>query len=95
MGKSPGLWKHEEEAEMRQATTPQTPSIGSDLGTLAGLYRTVFWMIGRKSQYGRIWPQEAEMAGLDRGSDPDRAVDVESPVFKVESRPAVEVGAKE
>lgn len=46
---------------MRQTTTPRTPSIASDLGALAGLYRTVFWMIGRKSQYGRIWPPEADM----------------------------------
>jgi len=46
---------------MRQATTPRTPSIASDLGALAGLYRTVFWMIGRKSRYGRIWPPEADM----------------------------------
>jgi hypothetical protein len=46
---------------MRQATTDQSPSLASDLGALAGLYRTVFWMMGRKAQYGRIWPPEAEM----------------------------------
>ncbi|HEV8574259.1 MAG TPA: hypothetical protein VGR43_06065 [Dehalococcoidia bacterium] len=46
---------------MRQATARQSPSIVSDIGALAGLYRTVFWMIGRKSSYGRIWPPEAEM----------------------------------
>jgi len=27
---------------------------------LAGLYRTVFWMIGRKAQYGRIWPESLQ-----------------------------------
>jgi len=41
----------------------------SDLGSLAGLYRTVFWMIGRKAQYGRIWPREADM-----GTDIDEAL---------------------
>lgn len=46
---------------MRQATANQSPSLVSDIGALAGLYRTVFWMIGRKSSYGRIWPPEADM----------------------------------
>jgi hypothetical protein len=48
---------------MRQVTVNKTPSFASDIGALAGLYRTVFWMIGRKSQYGRIWPREADMGG--------------------------------
>jgi len=46
---------------MRQATLNKSPSLASDLSALGGLYRTGFWMIGRKSQYGRIWPQEANM----------------------------------
>ena len=33
------------------------PSIVQDLGALAGLYRTVFWMMGRKVQYGQVWPE--------------------------------------
>jgi hypothetical protein len=37
----------------------------SDLESLAGLYRTVLMMMGRKARYGRIWPPEAEMAGPD------------------------------
>jgi hypothetical protein len=80
---------------MRQATTihrPLTnrrPSLASDLGALAGLYRTVFWMIGRKSQYGRIWPPEADMG------KPERAPTIEAPVFEAEARTAVEVGARE
>ena len=46
---------------MRQAAANRSPSLVSDIGALASLYRTVFWMIGRKSQYGRIWPPEADM----------------------------------
>jgi len=37
------------------------PSLVADIGSLAGLYRTVFWMMGRKARYGRLWPPEAEM----------------------------------
>jgi hypothetical protein len=40
------------------------PSIISEIGSLAGLYRTVFWMMGRKARYGRLWPPEAEMPSL-------------------------------
>jgi len=61
MGKSHRGVETPEEVEMRQGIPPHNPSIASDLGALAGLYRTVFWMIGRKSQYGRIWPPEADM----------------------------------
>jgi hypothetical protein len=84
---------------MRQATTihrPTTnnyrPSLISDLSALAGLYRTVFWMIGRKSQYGRIWPPEADM-GKEEASPM-----IETPVYEVfeaNARSAVEVGARE
>jgi hypothetical protein len=81
---------------MRQATTihrPSTnnhrPSLVSDLSALAGLYRTVFWMIGRKSRYGRIWPPEADMG------QPESAAPIEAPVFEVKERTAVEVGARE
>lgn len=46
---------------MPVATLNEKPSLVSDLGALAGLYRTVFHMIGRKAQYGRVWPPEADM----------------------------------
>ena len=45
---------------MRSTSAINKPSFVNDLGSLAGLYRTVFWMIGRKAQYGRIWPREAD-----------------------------------
>ena len=52
---------------MRNLNTNHDPSLAADLGSLAGLYRTVFWMIGRKAKYGRLWPAEAEMAAPDDG----------------------------
>jgi hypothetical protein len=83
------MWTSWEEVEMRRATTSHNPSIASDLGALAGLYRTVFWMIGRKSQYGRIWPEEADMG------KPEPAPTIEAPVFEVKNRTVVEVVARE
>ena len=47
---------------MRNSIAHKNPSLTSELGSLAGLYRTVFWMMGRKARYGRLWPPEAEMA---------------------------------
>jgi len=52
---------------MRNLNTNHNPSLAADLGSLASLYRTVFWMIGRKARYGRLWPPEAEMAVPDEG----------------------------
>ncbi len=46
---------------MPVAFVREKPSLVSELGSLAALYRTVFWMIGRKAQYGRVWPPEADM----------------------------------
>ena len=46
---------------MPVATVNAKPSLVNDLSALADLYRTVFWMMGRKAQYGRIWPREADM----------------------------------
>ena len=46
---------------MRHLGSDQNPSLVADIGSLAGLYRTVFWMMGRKARYGRLWPPEAEM----------------------------------
>ena len=74
---------------MRQATTHQNPSIASDLGALAGLYRTVFWMIGRKSRYGRIWPREANMGRAET------APTLQAPVFEAKQRTTVEVGTRD
>ncbi|MGH2349637.1 MAG: hypothetical protein ACRDFT_09245 [bacterium] len=47
---------------MRHPGMNQNPSLVTDIGSLAGLYRTVFWMMGRKARYGRLWPPEAEMS---------------------------------
>jgi len=35
-----------------------SPTLTQELGSLASLYRTVLWMIGRKIQYGQVWPDE-------------------------------------
>jgi len=55
---------------MRQPTFSKTPSLASDIGSLAGLYRTVFWMFGRKARYGRVWPREADMGADESVSVP-------------------------
>jgi hypothetical protein len=48
---------------MRHSTAHVNSSLTNELGALANLYRTVFWMMGRKARYGRLWPPEAEMGG--------------------------------
>ena len=53
---------------MRHQNYSPNPSFTSELGALAGLYRTVFWMMGRKARYGRLWPPEAEMPPLDEAA---------------------------
>jgi hypothetical protein len=85
------MWIVLEEAAMRQGTASHNPSIASDLGALAGLYRTVFWMIGRKSRYGRVFPPEADMGTADEAT----TAPIEAPVFEMPERSAVEVGARE
>ena len=45
------------------------PTLAQDLGALAGLYRTVFWMMGRKIQYGQVWPDEVYWAAPDSPQD--------------------------
>ncbi|MEX1195737.1 MAG: hypothetical protein WD904_08740 [Dehalococcoidia bacterium] len=35
-----------------------TPTLIKDLGAIAGLYGTVFWMIGRRLQHGRGWEEK-------------------------------------
>lgn len=35
----------------------QTPSLASDLGAIAGLYRTVFWMFGQRLSHGPEWQE--------------------------------------
>jgi hypothetical protein len=51
---------------MRPAQTPvhapdqpgrRTPSLLQDLGTVARLYGTVFWMLGQRLQHGQRWEQ--------------------------------------
>jgi hypothetical protein len=74
---------------MRHANSSHNPSLVDDLGSLAGLYRTVFWMMGRKARFGRLWPPEAEMAPRE-----DLHVIPPSPV--IESAPRyVEVGSRD
>ena len=51
---------------MRPALTPvhapdqpgqRTPTLLQDLGTVARLYGTVFWMLGQRLQHGQSWEQ--------------------------------------
>ncbi len=53
--------------------TIHDPSIAQDIGSLAGLYRTVFWMIGRKVQYGKVWPDEVYWATPRSMPEPPKA----------------------
>ena len=81
---------------MRQATLNKDPSLVSDLSALAGLYRTVFWMIGRKSQYGRIWPQEAEMGAPIEATGTTELLVASQGAARTPSRSsAVEVGTRD
>jgi hypothetical protein len=83
---------------MRSTSAINKPSFVNDLGSLAGLYRTVFWMIGRKAQYGRIWPREADMGpGVDVGPDEPLVVPPSPPVTSFEAPPAspVEAGTRD
>jgi hypothetical protein len=75
---------------MRHPTFSNTPSLASEIGSLAGLYRTVFWMIGRRVQYGRIWPREADMG-------PEDSLYVPAPVVPFEAQHArpVEAAARD
>jgi hypothetical protein len=75
---------------MRHLSANQNPSLVSDIGSLAGLYRTVFWMMGRKARYGRLWPPEAEMT---KPYDPHT---VAPPPMTEAARPhLVEVGSRD
>ena len=81
---------------MRPATTDQSPSLASDLGALASLYRSVFWMMGRKAHYGRIWPQEAEMGiPLGAAGTTELLVASQSAAIAQSHAAVVEVGARE
>ena len=74
---------------MRHLSANQNPSLVADIGSLAGLYRTVFWMMGRKARYGRLWPPEAEMTSPydSSGTAPSRTVGVARPdVVEASSR---------
>jgi hypothetical protein len=77
---------------MRLSTATNKPSLVNELGSLAHLYRTVFWMIGRKAQYGRIWPREADM-----GPDESLIVPPSSPITSFETPHArpVEAGTRD
>lgn len=47
--------------------TPQ-PTLVKDLGALADLYRTVFWMMGQRIQHGRTWQERLERDVIRPGS---------------------------
>ncbi|HEY5641168.1 MAG TPA: hypothetical protein VIW01_14075 [Dehalococcoidia bacterium] len=58
---------------MRPALTPvqapdqpgqRSPTLLQDLGTVAHLYGTVFWMLGRRLQHGRRWEQKLAAMSL-------------------------------
>jgi hypothetical protein len=76
---------------MRHPNFSQNPSFTNDLNAIAGLYRTVFWMMGRKARYGRIWPPEADMG------PPDEAVSGTAPQAVMEGSRSqlVEVGSRD
>lgn len=38
-------------------TAESSPGLLQDLGSIAGLYRTVFWMVGKRIQYGPNWEE--------------------------------------
>jgi len=40
---------------MKAAT--KDPRLIDDIGSVAGLYRTVFWMVGKRLRYGRDWEE--------------------------------------
>lgn len=42
----------------RDQPAQRTPSLFEDLGAVARLYGTVFWMIGQRLQHGRRWEQK-------------------------------------
>ena len=77
---------------MRQPTLTRMPSLASDIFSLARLYRTVFWMIGRKAQYGRIWPREADMGP---GESPAIAPAPSMASFEAPPAMPVEAGARD
>ncbi|MDO8615518.1 MAG: hypothetical protein Q7T33_07235 [Dehalococcoidia bacterium] len=39
------------------------PTLVQDLGALAGLYRTVFWLIGQRLQHGKEWQRHVKGDG--------------------------------
>jgi hypothetical protein len=36
------------------------PSLISDIGAIAGLYRTIFWMMGQRLHHGPAWQEHLE-----------------------------------
>jgi hypothetical protein len=47
-------------------TEDRTPTLIQEVGTLAGLYRTVFWMMGKRLQYGPDWEERLTEHALHR-----------------------------
>jgi hypothetical protein len=76
---------------MRHPSYNRSPTLSSELGALAGLYRTVFWMMGRKARYGRLWPPEAQMDPAEHLAAPNPP-----PSVMEHTRPhLVEAGSRE
>ena len=44
----------------------ESPSVLRDIGTVAGLYRNVVWMIGQRVQHGPDWQQKLFDNALQR-----------------------------
>jgi len=81
---------------MPVATVNERLSLFSELGALAGLYRTVLWMIGRKTQYGRVWPPEADMgAPAEAMGATELLVASQSPALAASRGKAVEAGTRD
>ncbi len=81
---------------MPVATVNEKPSLVSELGSLAGLYRTVFWMMGRKAQYGRVWPPEADLgAPAEAMGTPELFLAAQSPALAGTRGTAVEAGTRD
>jgi hypothetical protein len=60
-----GWLSSEAEGGLRMAKEARDPSIVKDLGALADLYRTFFWMMGQRIQHGPGWQQRLEKEVLD------------------------------
>jgi hypothetical protein len=54
------------EEERPMETKRQEPGIVEDLGSIAGLYRTVIWMMGKRIRYGQGWEERMAADALQQ-----------------------------